>query len=258
MKLPFLDINISRNSTHEAHIGEINATRLQILIHFIAVNFPLFDFSKVLLSRSQIHQDLLALAFSSIHKGNPYFIDVGASSPEFFSNTYILERHFGWSGLLFESNPAHHQNIRDKRSAVLIENPVYEKSGVKMYLKTNSNAHLISCTTKRPFISHFINPANIKDSISLSSAFKMYDVPCNIAYLSIDIEGGELSALKGLNFDEYSFTFLTIEANTSSLRNEIKDYMSTKGYKNILSSISLFDTWYVPEDIYCHLILPGQ
>ena len=66
-------------------------------------------------SRSQFSEDLfllptLLLAASSMRSTGkrhpPTFVELGALDGERYSNTLMLERCFGWRGLLIEANPA--------------------------------------------------------------------------------------------------------------------------------------------------------
>ncbi len=65
----------------------------------------LFDFMLTLNSgknsRSQFKQDVFALMVNKF-KEDGYFVEFGATNGFDISNTYILEKQFGWRGILAE------------------------------------------------------------------------------------------------------------------------------------------------------------
>ena len=52
-----------------------------------------------------------------------------------------------------------------------------------------------------------------------------------IDFMSIDVEGYEVEILKSINFNKYSFGFITIEKNESE---KIKEIMNNNGYRLFL------------------------
>ncbi len=54
--------------------------------------------------KSQIHQDIFVL-YTLSWKRNGFFVEFGATNGVFLSNTYLLEKNFGWKGILSEPNP---------------------------------------------------------------------------------------------------------------------------------------------------------
>ena len=85
------------------------------------------------------------------------------------------------------------------------------------------------------------------DTISLEDLLVEYDAPRHISYLSIDTEGSEYEIIKKFNFDLYSFGFISIEHNFTANRELIYDLLFKSGYRRVLTEISEFDDWYVPE-----------
>jgi hypothetical protein len=66
--------------------------------------------------------------------------------------------------------------------------------------------------------------------------------------LSIDTEGGELEILRQMDFKKYQFGFISVEHAYGSDRTLIQELLSKNGYTRILSEISEFDDWYLPNE----------
>ena len=67
------------------------------------LNFFIYVLKNFFFSKSQINQELVALFLTKEHqKKNGYFVEVGACDGITLSNSYLLEKKFGWKGLLCE------------------------------------------------------------------------------------------------------------------------------------------------------------
>lgn len=99
------------------------------------VAFRDFDVHKLLeslpYSRSQLKQDLFVLAALDF-KQNGFFVEFGASDGVTLSNSFLLEKNFGWSGILAEPLPLHSRSLRDNRSASLDFRCVFDRSDWKV------------------------------------------------------------------------------------------------------------------------------
>ena len=69
-------------------------------------------------AKGQLLQDLWALWVSRQKKGG-YFVEFGAASGVHLSNTWLLEKKMGWSGLLAEPNPVFLGSLRKNRTSTI-------------------------------------------------------------------------------------------------------------------------------------------
>jgi hypothetical protein len=156
-------------------------------------------------------------------KRNGTYIDIGAGDPIDISNTYVLEREFGWKGLLCEKDPVLRADILAKRQG----NYVVEDART----------------------SHW------------PSLFDMFAVNGWIDYLSLDLEPPELTleVLRAIPFDQFRFRIATIEHDlyrqghrrmvemASIMYANGYQYVGTAGLKVDGGSCDIED-WWIHED----------
>ena len=72
------------------------------------------------------------------------------------------------------------------------------------------------------------------------------NAPSFIHFLSLDIEGAELEALRGLPFDKYRFGAMAIEHNDEEpKRSDLLRFLDEKGYRRVHSYKQ--DDFYAPR-----------
>ena len=197
------------------------------------------------ISNSQIFQDLLPLyIFQNNLETKSYFVEVGANDGITFSNTLLLEEKYGWDGLLIEPNQklAEVINIRKCKWAPFA---VGEKNNEikKFFASTNS---LLSSTShkSRSFVTEYEVISH-----TLTKILKINNVPQNIDFMTIDIEGDELEAIRNLDLNYYQIKIICVEHNYDRIKEAlIDDHMKSYGYVRILRVASQFDAFYVKNE----------
>jgi hypothetical protein len=77
-------------------------------------------------------------------------------------------------------------------------------------------------------------PATVhKPARTVRSVLRECEAPPVIDYWSLDTEGSELAILRSFPFDEYSFRVLTVEHNCLPARDEIREFLESRGYRLI-------------------------
>ena len=205
--------------------------------------------------KSQIGQDKYFIENINKNKLNGFFVDVGAHNGITFSNTYCLEKHLNWNGLCIEVNDPIFEQLQENRSCICVNECVYSTSGLELEIEIplsnaipEGNDMLIQIkdqpVNEFAWRSQFITTNNIKKkSKTLTDIFEEHNVPNIINYMSIDIEGSDLDALKGIDFAKYTIEFLTIEWGGGRGKlpylESIKQFLHSKGYS--MHRINEFD-----------------
>ena len=199
-------------------------------------------------SKSQILQDLFVLNELDF-KSHGFFVEFGATNGINFSNSYLLEKYFGWKGILVEPAKKWHKELRKHRSVNIDYHCVWRDSG-RTLLFNETEIGEISTLDRFSKSDQFSKDRRTGkkyhvNTISLLDLLNKYKAPKIIDYLSIDTEGSEWEILKAFDFQSYKFRVITCEHNFSAKRRLILNLLSSHGYKRKFSRYSKFDDWYV-------------
>ena len=163
-------------------------------------------------------------------KRNGYFVEIGSQDPININNTYGLETHLSWSGLMIEID----------------------------------SKWLESYERERPNSIHIIDDATQIDYLEL---LRNNNAPKDCDYLQIDIEAIDGSTLKALErfeevMGEYRFATVTFEHDVYR-KTQKKEYekicldthrisreiFERNGYVRVFSDVNSFEDWYVHPDL---------
>ncbi len=210
--------------------------------------FLRFSLDNLIKSKSQLFQDLFVLYYFR-NKKNGFFIEFGATDGVTLSNTFLLEKEFGWKGILCEPGKIWKSALLKNRQATIDNRCVWSKSGEQFNFNEAPIAELSTIETFND--SDFHSEARKSglvytvETVSLNDLLAQHNAPSDIDYLSIDTEGSEFEILQAFDFIKYNIRIITVEHNFSPKRAEIYDLLIGKGYKRVFDSISSFDDWYV-------------
>ena len=94
--------------------------------------------------QSQCRQDEWVLEETN-KKRNGYFVEFGATDGKTISNTYGLEKDYGWTGIVAEANPIYKDALIANRSCAIYTGAVYtHDDGVKFNMTVASDLSTIS------------------------------------------------------------------------------------------------------------------
>jgi FkbM family methyltransferase len=178
---------------------------------------------------SEIGQDkwVLAKMFSGVTDG--FFLDVGSGHGTIGSNTKALEER-GWTGICVDPFPTHMEG----RTCVMEKVVVSHSAGQVVKFHTHSGLGGIADTLGKWKEEAQKSPAVELATTTLADVLARNNAPPFIHFMSIDIEGAELDALKGIPFDKYRFGSMAIEHNDEEpKRTDILKFLEERGYVRV-------------------------
>jgi FkbM family methyltransferase len=182
---------------------------------------------------------------------NGYFVELGANNGVHQSNTLYYEKYRGWSGVLVE--PTLHNFLmcnqnRAKRTKTFCNACTSFEYKEKFVEIVYSNLMSTPVGLDSDILDPFAHAAEGKqflaeheDNVVFGAlARPLNDIlieaksPSRIDFLSLDVEGAEIEVLKGINHDEFRFSYMLIENRSVE---KLSDYLESLdyGYVELLS-----------------------
>lgn len=180
---------------------------------------------------------LLSKLFEGREKG--FFVEVGCIDGRRFSNTLHFEEK-GWTGICVEAHPDYIALLKQNRShSIVVHCAAGEKDEDEVTFYANSRGSLSTLDKsqedkfRNEYGKYFTGFEEKKVSKRrLDSVFREAGAK-KIDFLSIDIEGHEYEALKGIDFNKYRPAVLVIEEDEPESQKLINDLLSPHGYEVI-------------------------
>lgn len=190
---------------------------------------------------SEIGQDkwVVVKIFPDVRNG--FFLDVGSGHGTIGSNTKALEE-LGWTGICVDPFPVHMEG----RTCRMVKEVVSSESGKKVQFHTHSGLGGIADTLGKWKEEASKSPAVELTTVTLGEILARENAPPFIHFLSLDIEGAELDALRGVPMDKYRFGAMAIEHNDEEpKRTDLLKFLEGHGYRRVHSYRQ--DDFYVPR-----------
>lgn len=202
-------------------------------------------------SESELYQDLFVLSEHHF-KRDGFFVEIGVGNGQKISNTYLLEKEFGWRGLLVEPNRDMAASIKATRQAVLDQRAVFSKTGLELdFLSDAAEVELSTLVDFKGSDQRHRSGRVFKvPTITLNDLLAEHEAPKTIDYLSLDTEGSELDILRTFDFERYQVAIITVEHNYNQGKLlELKNLMESHGFVQVIASCSKWDAWFVAESL---------
>lgn len=215
--------------------------------------FFAFALPRAHLSQSQIMQDLWVLHELG-EKREGFFVEFGAGNGVTMSNTHLLEKRYGWRGILAEPNPTFHRRLRRERGVAIEHDCVWERTGAKAsFLCTDKPAFSRLATLAPDDVFERQGRRSVAreievPTVSLADLLDRHDAPGSIDYVSVDTEGAERAILEAYDFGR-RVSLWTVEHNFTPEREAVHALMERRGYTRRFPEFSRFDDWYVHRDL---------
>ena len=178
---------------------------------------------------SEIGQDKWVIAKMFPGVTNGHFLDVGSGHGTIGSNTKALEE-LGWTGICVDPFPTHMEG----RTCQMIKEVVSSVSGQTVRFHTHAGLGGIADTLGKWKEEASKSPAVELTTVTLAEILGRVKAPTFIHFLSLDIEGAELDALRGIGLDNYRFGAMAIEHNEEEpKRTDIINYLRRFGYERV-------------------------
>ena len=193
--------------------------------------------------RAQYGEDIvISELLKKIKVDNPgFFVDIGAHHPSIFSNTYVLYKR-GWNGINIEADPELLKNFFNSRQRDINLNigigsspgrlPFFRFDATTLSTFSESQAEIYKRDGHKLI--------EILD-IPICTMQEVFERHCNqisIDFLSIDIEGYEMEALKGNDWDKYRPKLISCE--TINDKDRIDEFLSKMFYEKYFLFQQLF------------------
>jgi FkbM family methyltransferase len=205
-------------------------------------------------SRAQLLQDLFVL-FTLQQKRDGFFVEFGATDGKSISNTYTLEKHYGWTGILAEPARGWHEQLRRNRGCKLDFRCVWDRTGERLAFKEVLGEPELSTIADYADRDHHRSTRSATgidyqvETVSVNDLLAQHQAPKSIDYLSIDTEGSELQIIQSLDFNLYNIKIIPIEHNHTENRDSILSFLESKGYIRLFNNFTFWDDWYVLKNL---------
>ena len=200
-------------------------------------------------SCAQRLQDLF-VQYRMGEKREGFFVEVGATDGRSLSNTYALEHHWGWAGILAEPARVWHQALGSNRPRCAIDRRcVWRATGERLAFNEVPTAPVFSTIASFSGGDFHRRLRGKRESyqvetVSMNDLLTQHSAPSRIDYLSIDTEGSELAILQAFPFDAWDIGVITVEHNYTVARGALHSLLTTHGYTRWFTEFSDHDDWY--------------
>jgi len=246
---------LAKSGTFRRHLGTFDANldpdflRAVGLIRGASDEEAIFvrDLVNSAYSNAQNNQDLWVL-HETRRKTGGFFVEFGALDGVVLSNTFLLERDFGWHGILAEPNPLWHADLRRNRKARIDHRCVFSTTGQRLKFAATKHPDLATIVEfvsedghAQSRVEHEIIDV---DTVSLSDLLDDHGAPRQVDYISIDTEGSEFTIMKEFNFQKWDVGLFSIEHNLTTKEKLLDELMFDNGYERRYQSYSRIESWY--------------
>ncbi len=190
---------------------------------------------------SQHGEDFLLEKLFEKEENNGYYVEVGCIDGKVFSNSLFFEEN-GWNGMCVEAHPDYIELLNTNRpNSIVVHAAAGERDEafVEFYANLRGSLSTLEKGKEKEFAQEFgkwFTGFEVKQvpMYTLDTIYAQYDID-KIDFLSLDIEGYEVCALKGMSFKKYKPTVIIVESDSKQQRMAIESILLPIGYHFITS-----------------------
>ena len=167
---------------------------------------------------SQAGQDKVIKNHFFPNKKNGFFLEIGAYDGIEGSNCFHFEKFLNWNGIAFEPSKVQYEKLKNNRNCKIL-NKAMSNSIVEVdFVEVIEGLTQMSGIKNENYTAEKIIKKNGQRKTEISKIItttfdKEVSIDQEIDYLSIDIEGGELSVLETIDFEKYTIKVVSVENN---------------------------------------------
>ena len=178
---------------------------------------------------SEIGQDKWVIGKMFPGVTNGFFLDVGSGHGTIGSNTKALEA-VGWTGICVDPFPTSMEGRTCRMEKVVVSST----AGQVVKFHTHAGLGGIADMLGKWKAEAEKSPAVELTTTTIGEVLARANAPSLIHFLSLDIEGAELEALRAVPFDKYRFGAMAIEHNDEEpKRTDLMKFLESKGYRRV-------------------------
>lgn len=189
--------------------------------------------------QGQFGQDMFAYMYFN-GKKDGFYIDIGANDGKTINNTLIFE-NLGWHGICVEPLPEVFEQLCINRRCDCFNAAIANMKSDSVEFVRARGVETLSGLNEQMSKAHKERIMNEKGEIeritvktvTFDDLMSGYPEKRYIDFMSIDVEGAEMSILETINFKKFSFGLITVE-NNEEIKGDgkrLKKYMENRGYK---------------------------
>lgn len=152
------------------------------------------------------------------------FVDIGAHDGITLSNTYVLEKELGWSGICVEPMKHEYEKLIENRSCITYNCACYDHNGIEKFtmLEYDGYPDMLSGIAQDITFKHMGHI--LSEQRIIGGVRKVIEVPTrllneileenkiyDIDFLSVDTEGSELKILKSIDYNKFNIKVIIYE-----------------------------------------------
>lgn len=182
-------------------------------------------------------------------RDNGFCIEVGGYDGITGSTTLFFER-LGWKCLLIEPMSDYCDKIKQFRNCELVQAAASDENGEAIFHVAKGVETLSTLEQDESHLGRVQWEGGQLKEIKVQK-LKLDDILSNlkikeIDFMTIDVEGHEMAALRGLSLQTYQPRVIIIEDNSHGLNRNVKNHLKKFGYVRI--NITGCNDWYAKEN----------